>query len=94
VTLDDALARAITALVYGFVAGLFAAIMVANTYAFLHAWRTRRTGWALMIGARFLTGVGGGLPTAVYLVLHHGEPMPRRAWWKRRAPAFPVTSRR
>ena len=72
--LDDVLTVSITGLVYACVAALLAAIVFVNLYAIVHAWRSDRVGWCVVLAALFLTG--GGIATAVYLFVHHDEPMP------------------
>ena len=71
---DDVLTVLITGLVYTFAAALLVAIVFANLYAILHAWRSDRIGWCIVLAALFPTG--GGLATAVYLFVHQDEPMP------------------
>ena len=71
---NDVLAALITGLAYAFAAALLAAIVFANLYAILHAWRSDRIGWSVVLAALFLTG--GGFATAVYLFVHYDEPMP------------------
>jgi hypothetical protein len=83
--LDDVLTVLITWLVYAFVVALMAAIVLANLYAIVHAGRTDRIGWCVVLAALFLTG--GGLATAIYLIVHHDEPMPPARSARRRAPA-------
>jgi hypothetical protein len=72
--LDDVLTVSITGLVYACVALLLAAIVFANLYAILHAWRSDRVGWCVVLVALFM--MGGGIATAVYLFVHYDEPMP------------------
>jgi hypothetical protein len=55
------------------VAALLASIVLVSLYALVHAWRSERFGWFAVI---LLTG--GGIATAVYLVVHHDEPLPAR----------------
>jgi hypothetical protein len=76
------LRRVITGIVYAGVAALLVAIVVANVYAVLHAWRSDRVGWCIVIAALFLTG--GGIATAVYLVIHYDEPLPPARTARRR----------
>ena len=83
--LDDVLTVLITWLVYAFVVTLLAAIVLANLYAIVHAWRSDRIGWCVVLAALFLTG--GGLVTAIYLIVHHDEPMPPARSASRRAAA-------
>jgi hypothetical protein len=75
--LDDALTVLITGFVYVAIAALLAAIVLVNIYAILHAWRSDRLGWAIVLLVLFLAG--GGIATAVYLFIHYDEPMPRSA---------------
>lgn len=82
-TLDDLLTVLITAIVYLGVAALLAAIVFVNLYAILHAWRSERIGWCIILATLFLTG--GGIATAVYLFLHYGEPMPPASSSRKRA---------
>ncbi len=84
-TLDALLDLVITGIVYAAVAALLVAIVVANLYAVLHAWRSGRTGWCVVLAVLFLTG--GGIATAVYLVIHWSEPMPLAVSSRRRASA-------
>jgi ABC-type arginine/histidine transport system permease subunit len=72
---EEILTFLITGLVYVAVAVLLAAIVAVNGYAFLHAWRHDRVGWAILIAVLFFTG--GWLATAIYLILHWSEPLPR-----------------
>lgn len=72
---EETLRVVITALVALAVAVLLTAIVAVNTYAFLHAWRHDRIGWAILIAVLFFSG--GWLATAIYLVLHGREPLPR-----------------
>ncbi len=72
--LDDVLTVSITGLVYACVALLLAAIVSANIYAILHAWRSDRVGWCVVLAALFM--MGAGIATAVYLFVHYDEPMP------------------
>lgn len=74
--LDHALTVLITGFVYVCVAALVVAIYAANLYAIVHALRSDRIVWAIALCALFLTGMGGGIATAVYLILHHHEPLP------------------
>jgi hypothetical protein len=83
--LDDVLTVLITWLVYAFVVALLAAILLANLYAIVHAWRSDRIGWCVLLTALFLTG--GGLATAIYLIVHHDEPMPAARSARSRAAA-------
>ena len=83
--LDDVLTVLITWLVYAFVVALLAAIVLANLYAVVHAWRSDRIGWCVVLADLSLTG--GGLATAVYLIVHHDEPMPPARSSRRRSPA-------
>jgi len=73
-TLDETLELLITGFVYACVVALLAAIAAANVYAIVHAWRRGRTGWVVVLSVLFLTG--GGIATAVYLIVHHDEPLP------------------
>lgn len=59
---------------YAAVAALLAGIVLANLYAIVHAWRSDRVGWCVVLAALFLEG--GGVATAIYLIVHHDEPMP------------------
>ena len=70
---NDVLAALITGLAYAFAAALLAAIVFANLYAILHAWRSDRS-LVCRPGRPLLTG--GGFATAVYLFVHYDEPMP------------------
>ncbi|MGZ8566950.1 MAG: hypothetical protein ACXWXS_07855 [Actinomycetota bacterium] len=81
--LEDLLTVLITGFVYACIAALLAAIVVANLYAILHAWRSDRIGWTVVLAVLFLTG--GGIATAVYLFIHYDEPMPPAASSRRRA---------
>lgn len=72
--LEDVLAVLITGLVYACVAALLAALVFVNLYAIVHAWRSDRVGWCVVLAVLFLTG--GGIATAVYLFVHYDEPMP------------------
>jgi len=74
-TLDGLLTTVITGLVYAGIAALLVGIVFINIYAILHAWRSDRIGWCVVLTALFL--MGGGVATAVYLFIHHAEPMPR-----------------
>lgn len=85
--LDDALTVVITGFVYVCVAALLAAIVVANIYAIIHAWRSNRVIWAMALSVLFLTGVGGGIATVAYLLIYHHEPLPRSASPRRHAAA-------
>ena len=67
----------ITGLVYVCVALLLAAIVSANIYAILHAWRSDRVGWCVVLAALFM--MGGGIATAVYLFVHYDELPPARS---------------
>ncbi len=75
--MDEAISDVITLLVglvaHAWVVLLLAAIVLVNLYALVHAWRTDRIGWFLVI---LLTG--GGVATVVYLVVHHDQPLPSR----------------
>jgi hypothetical protein len=83
VALEGVLTVLITGLVYACVAGLLAAIVFVNLYAILHAWRSDRVGWCVILAVLFLTG--GGIATAVYLFVHYDEPMPPARSARRRA---------
>ena len=76
--MDDAIADLITfvvtVLAHAWVLLLLVAIVAVNLYALVHSWRSDRTGWFLVI---LLTG--GWIATAVYLVIHHDEPLPSRS---------------
>jgi hypothetical protein len=72
--LDKVLTVVLTALVYGAVVALLAGIVLLNLYAIVHAWRSARIGWAIVIAVLFMTG--GWIATAVYLIVHHDEPLP------------------
>ena len=82
-TLEHALTVFFTWFLYVNVALLVGAILVANLYAFLHAWRSERFLWFVVLVTLFLAG--GGIATPVYLILFHHEPMPGRgpAFWRR-----------
>jgi hypothetical protein len=73
----------ITGVVWTAVAALLVAIVAVNGFAALHAWRSGRPGWTIVILALFFTG--GWIATAVYLVLYHHEPLPAG---RRRGRAF------
>jgi hypothetical protein len=64
----------LTGIVYLNIAVFVGTIIVANFYAILHAWRSGRVVWSVALAALLLAGAGIG--TAVYLVLHHDEPLP------------------
>jgi hypothetical protein len=83
VTLEHALTVFFTWFLYLNVALLIGAILLANHYAFLHAWRSERSLWFVVLVALFLAG--GGIATPVYLILFHDEPMPGRGseFWRR-----------
>ena len=81
--LDQVPTVIISALVYAAVGALLVGIVLLNLYAIQHAWRSDRPIWAIALSALFLTGMGGGIATAVYLILHHHEPLPASA--RRRA---------
>ena len=67
-------AARVTAVVYVNVAVFVGAIVVANLYAIVHAWRSDRVVWSVAIATLVLLGAGIG--TAAYLILHHDEPLP------------------
>ena len=81
----DILEALVTAVVYLNVAVFVGAIVVANLYAIVHAWRSDRVLWSVSIAALCL--LGAGIATAAYLILHHDEPLPGGLSWRRRAPA-------
>jgi hypothetical protein len=72
--LEDLLTALIGTVVSLAVVVLIVGIFAANIYAILHAWRSDRVLWAVVLLVLFLGG--GGIATAVYLFLHWGEPMP------------------
>ncbi len=78
--LSDLITFIVTVVVHAWVGLLIAVIVASNVYALVHAWRSDRIGWFLVI---LLTG--GGIATAIYLVLHIEERLPRRS--SRRVPA-------
>jgi hypothetical protein len=82
--LDEALRNVITLFAtlaaHAWVVLLLVAIVLVNLYALVHAWRSDRIGWFLVI---LLTG--GGIATAVYLIVHYDEPLPSRPSSRRRA---------
>jgi hypothetical protein len=61
----------ITAVVHAWVVALLVAIVLANAYAIVHAWRSGRYGWLAII-----LFTGGGIATGAYLVTYHDEPLP------------------
>lgn len=65
---------------HAWVVALLAVIVLVNLYALVHAWRSDRIGWFAVI---LLTG--GGIATAVYLVVHHDEPLPVHPSSRKRA---------
>ena len=81
--LDHVLTVAFTWFVYLNVALLVGAILAGNLYAIVHAWRTERFLWFVVLLSLFLTG--GGIATPVYLILFHHEPLPGAPAWLRRA---------
>jgi hypothetical protein len=83
VTFEDALTVAFTWFMYVNVALLVGAIIVANVYAIVHAWRSDRMVWCVVLATLFL--MGGGLATPCYLILFNQEPMPGGPAWLRRA---------
>jgi hypothetical protein len=82
-TLGDVLEVLLTGVVYLNIAVFLGAIVVANVYAFLHAWRSDRVLWAVVLATLFV--LGAGVATAAYLIVHHDEPMPGGFPWRRRA---------
>jgi hypothetical protein len=81
--LEHALTVAFTWLIYLNVALLVGAIFAANLYAMVHAWRSERFLWCVVLAALFLSG--SGIATPVYLILFHDEPLPGAPAWLRRA---------
>jgi len=79
----DAFEVLVTGVVYLNIAVFVGAIIVANLYAMLHAWRSDRIVWLVALVALLLVGVG--IASAAYLILHHDEPMPGGVPWRRRA---------
>ena len=82
-TLEHAIAVAFTWFLYLNVTLLVGAILAANLYAVVHAWRSERVLWCVVLIALFLAG--GGIATPVYLILFHHEPLPGAPAWLRRA---------
>jgi hypothetical protein len=74
--MEDALRLLITGIVYVGITGLLMGIVLATVNAIVHAWRHERVGWTVLLVVLFLQGFG--LATAVYLILHHHEPLPAR----------------
>jgi hypothetical protein len=72
--LEDVLTVSITGLVYACVAALLAGLVFVNLYAIVHAWRSDRVGWCVVLAFLFLTG--GSIATAVYLFTHYDEALP------------------
>jgi hypothetical protein len=75
--IERALTILITGVVCAGVAALLVGIAAANVYAILHAWRSERIGWVVVLTVLFVTG--GSIATAVYLIVHWDEPLPRRS---------------
>lgn len=82
-TLEHALTAGFTWFLYVNVALLVGAIIVGNLYAIVHAWRSERYLWFVVLITLFLAG--GGIATPVYLVLFHDEPLPGAPAWLLRA---------
>ena len=82
-TLEHALTVAFTWFLYVNVALLVGAILAANVYAIVHAWRSERFLWCVVLAGLFLAG--GGIATPIYLILFHREPLPGAPEWLRRA---------
>ena len=82
-TLDGVLTVVFTGVVYLNVVVLVGAILFANVYAVVHAWRSGRVVWCGVLAALFLSGAG--IATPLYLILFHDEPMPGGLPWRRRA---------
>jgi hypothetical protein len=82
-TIDGIFEVLVTGVVYLNVAVFVGAIVVANFYAILHAWRSDRVVWCVVLVALLLAG--GGIGTAAYLILYHDEPMPGGLTWRRRS---------
>jgi hypothetical protein len=81
-SIDDVLTGLVTGVVYLNIAVFLGAIVVANLYAMLHAWRSDRVVWCVALAALLLAG--GGIGTAAYLILYHDEQMPGGLPWRRR----------
>ena len=82
-TLEHALTVGFTCFMYLNVALLVGVIFAANLYAIVHAWRSERFLWFVVLLSLVLAG--GGIATPLYLIVFHDEPMPGAPAWLRRA---------
>jgi uncharacterized membrane protein HdeD (DUF308 family) len=81
--LEDLLTALISTIVTLGVVALVAGIFVINAYTIVHAWRSERILWAVVLVTLFLGG--GGIAAAAYLFWYGGEPLPRAGSSTKRA---------